>query len=100
MFFRLLIVFLRLQKYIKYVLEPIFRANKKGREGDLGKNEYTTLNSDMIKKITDTIPIPVKADGTYDIDKQIELSAKYEQIESIINELSERITELTNIIIV
>ena len=87
-------------KYIKYVLEPVFRANKKGREGDLGKNEYTTLNSDMIKKIKDTIPIPVKEDGTYDIDKQIELSAKYEQIESIINELSNRITELTNIIIV
>lgn len=37
-------------QYIKYVLEPLFRAHNKGREEDLGKNEYTTLNSDMIKK--------------------------------------------------
>lgn len=34
--------------YIKYVLEPIFRANKKGREGDLGKKRiyYIKLRYD------------------------------------------------------
>ena len=62
-------------KYIKYVLEPLFRAHKKGREWDLGKNEYTTLNSDMIKKITETIPIPIKDDGSFDIKMQKELQA-------------------------
>lgn len=86
-------------KYVKYVLEPIFRANKKGREGDLGKNEYTTLNSDMIKKMTDTIPIPIKSDGSFDLDKQRELATKYERIDTIKKELSEKLNELTNIVI-
>ena len=85
--------------YIKFVLEPIFRANKKGREGDLGKNEYTTLNSEMIKNLADTIPIPVKEDGTFDLAKQQELASKYEQIETIKRELSEKIKELTSIVI-
>lgn len=86
-------------KYIKYVLEPIFRANKKGREGDLGKNEYTTLNSDMIKKITDTIPIPIHEDGSNNLNKQIELADKYEQIQNIIKDLTEKIKEITGIIV-
>jgi len=86
-------------KYIKFVLEPIFRDNKKGREGDLGKNEYTTLNASMIKKLKDTIPIPVRDDGSYDLKKQKELAEKYEKIEDIKRGLSEKIIELTNIII-
>lgn len=85
--------------YIKFVLEPIFRANKKGREGDLGKNEYTTLNSDMIKKMKDTIPIPILSDGSYDLSKQKQLANKYEQIESIKQGLSNRIAEVTQIVI-
>lgn len=85
--------------YIKHVLEPIFRANKKGREGDLGKNEYTTLNSNMIKKMNDTIPIPLSEDGSYDIDKQRELAIKYEKLETIKTDLMNKIIELTNIVI-
>lgn len=86
-------------KYIKFVLEPIFRASKKGREGDLGKNEYTTLNSDMIKKLSDSIPIPVNEDGTFNLSKQIELSTRYEQIENIKTELQHKLIELTDIVI-
>lgn len=86
-------------KYIRFVLEPIFRANKKGREGDLGKNEYTTLNSDMIKKMKDTIPIPIKEDGSFDLEKQRELANRYEQIENIKTELKNKIDELTNIVV-
>lgn len=87
-------------KYVKYVLEPIFRANKKGREGDLGKNEYTTLNSDMIKKMKDTIPIPIKEDGSFDLDKQKELAKKYEQIDEIKKTLSEKIEDLIKIVVI
>lgn len=87
-------------KYVKYVLEPIFRANKKGREGDLGTNEYTTLNSDMIKKMKDTIPIPIKEDGSFDLDKQKELAKKYEQIEEIKKTLSEKIEDLIKIVVI
>ena len=86
-------------KYIKYVLEPLFRAHKTGREGDLGKNEYTTLNSDMIKKITETIPIPIKDDGSFDIKMQKELANRYEQIDEIKTELAQHIISLTDITI-
>lgn len=86
-------------KYIKYVLEPIFRSNKKGREGDLGKNEYTTLNTNMINKLKDTIPIPIKKDGAFDLKKQKELAAKYEQIETVKVELINKILQLTDIVI-
>lgn len=86
-------------KYIKWVLEPIFRKRKKGREGDLGKNEYTSLKPIAIKEMTDTIPIPVKEDGTFDLEKQKELAEKYEQIEIIKNELRNKIYELTSIVV-
>jgi type I restriction-modification system DNA methylase subunit len=35
--------------YIKYIVEPIFRSMKKGRFGNDGKNEYTTLPSFIFK---------------------------------------------------
>lgn len=86
-------------KYIKYVLEPIFRKRKKGREGDLGKNEYTSLKPIAVKKMKDTFPIPIKEDGSYDLIKQQELASKYEQIESIKTELANKILGLTDIVI-
>lgn len=85
--------------YLKYVLEPVFRANKKGREGDLGKNEYTTINSDMIKKITTTIPIPLDENGEYDLMKQKELAGKYKQIDDIKNMLKQKILQVTSIVV-
>lgn len=87
-------------RYVKYVLEPIFRRRKKGREGDLGKNEYTSLKPIAIKRMKDVIPIPVREDGTYDIDKQRELADKYEQIEEIKESLINRIIELTEIVVI
>ncbi|PBC73862.1 N-6 DNA methylase [Fibrobacter intestinalis] len=87
-------------KYIKYIIEPIFRKNIKGRQGDLGKNEYTTLNSDMIKKMKDKINIPIKEDGSFDLEMQKEIASKYEQIEMIKKNLSEKITKLMNVNIV
>jgi len=86
-------------KYIKYNLEPIFRKRKKGREGDLGKNEYTSLKPIAIKKMKDTISIPIKVDGSFDLIKQKELASKYEQIDIIKTELINKILQLTNIII-
>ncbi len=84
-------------KYIKYVLEPIFRKNKKGRLGDLGKNEYTTLNPDMIKKLKDKIPIPINKDGTFDLEAQKQIASRYDQIEMIKKNLTEKIERITNV---
>lgn len=86
-------------KYMKYVLEPIFRKRKKGREGNLGKNEYTSLKPIAIKRMKDTVPIPVKKDGTYDVQKQRELANKYEQIEDIKKNILEKIVELSEIVV-
>lgn len=86
-------------KYIAYVLEPIFRSSIKGRRGDKGKNEYTTLNKVMIMKIKEPIPIPVDKNGNYDLEKQKELVQKYDQIEEIKKHLVDKITELTSIVV-
>ena len=84
-------------RYIMHVAEPILRNKTKGRKGDLGKNEFTKLTPDMIKNTK--IPIPITEDGIYDLKKQIELSAKYDQINKIKSDLSKKLTELTNIVI-
>lgn len=86
-------------KYIKWIIEPIFRKNIKGRIGVNGKNEYTTLNSVMIKSIKEKIDIPIKADGSYDLEKQKELAQKYATIESIKQNLYTQIKELTAIVV-
>lgn len=85
--------------YLKYYLEPIFRANIKGRMGINGKNEYTKINSTMIKKLNLQIPIPVLPDGSFDIAKQKEIAQKYATIESIKQELYNQVLRLTNIVV-
>ena len=87
-------------KYIKYVLEPVFRKRKKGREGDLGKNEYTSLKPIAIKRMKDTIPIPIRDDGSYDIEMQKNLAEKYDQIEEIKTKLVNKIQELTEVLVI
>lgn len=87
-------------EYLKYHLEPIFRKNRKGRYGINGKNEYTKLNSTMIKKLNIEIPIPIKENGMYDIEKQKEIAQKIAAIESIKQDLCNKVIELTNISIV
>lgn len=86
--------------YIKFILEPIFRANIKGRLGINGKNEYTTLNTEMIKKIPQKLKIPIKPDGTFDLEKQKELAQKYATIDSIKDDIYNKVTQLTSMFIV
>ena len=87
-------------QYIRLMIEPIFRKNIKGRLGINGKNEYTTLNSAMIKSIKDKIQIPVKADGSFDLNKQKDLAQKFATIESIKENIHKQVRNLTNIIVV
>lgn len=86
--------------YLKYYLEPIFRSSVKGRLGIDGKNEYTKVNSTMIKKLNIVVPIPIKTDGTYDLEKQQELAQKYATIESIKENIQKQIEVLTSITVV
>ena len=86
--------------YLKYYLEPIFRKNKKGRLGAFGKNEFTKLNSTMIKNLNIKVPIPLTTDGFYDLEKQEEIAARYKQIDEIKQGLINKIIQLTSINVV
>ena len=65
--------------YVKYLLEPIFRELKKGREGSNGENEYTSLPPFMIKKVM--IDLPIDESGQLDLNAQKEISKKYLALE-------------------
>ena len=85
---------------MRLMIEPIFRRNIKGRLGINGKNEYTTLNSAMIKAIKEKIQIPIKADGSFDLDKQKDLAQKFATIEGIKENIRNQIEALTNIVVI
>lgn len=87
-------------EYIKYMLEPIFRNNIKGRLAEGEKNEYTTLSKEMIKAIKETIPIPINDKGEYDIEYQKEISNKIRSVNNIKKTVIGKIDELleTNMI--
>ncbi len=85
--------------YLKLIIEPIFRANIKGRMGINGKNEYTTLNSVMINRIEEKIKIPITPDGSFDLEKQKEIAQKYATIESIKQDLYNQVLRLINIVV-
>jgi len=73
--------------YLKNTLEPLFRANKKGRIGPNGKNEYTTLPPFMIENIS--VKMPINSNGEFDVDAQKEIVEKI----NFISDLKQRINE-------
>lgn len=77
-------------EYIKRILEPIFRENVKGREGVGGKNEYTKINSTMIKDLNIKINFPLNEEDKIDIEKQKEIVSKYEAIEEMKSSILEK----------
>lgn len=58
------------------MLETNSFSDPKGYLGNEDKNEYITLNSTIIKAIREKIQIPIKADGSFDLDKQKDLAPK------------------------
>lgn len=86
--------------YLKYFLEPIFRNNTKGRMGINGKNEYTKINSNMIKNLNILVPIPITEDGSFDLSKQQKLSMKMATIETLKENICNQISALTSIVVI
>lgn len=78
--------------YLKYILEPIFRELKKGREGANGENEYTSLPPFMIKNVK--IVLPTNQDGTPDLKAQSEIAKKYIALEQYKKDISEKLAVL------
>lgn len=66
-------------QYARFVLEPIFRSAKKGRVGENGENEYTSLPPFMVQTLQ--IPVPVDSEGKISLSAQNEIAEKYLTIE-------------------
>lgn len=64
--------------FIKYTIEPILRGKKKGRAGHNGQNEFTKLSYFILDNIK--IKMPILESGDYDLEKQIEISLKYNKL--------------------
>ncbi len=80
--------------YIKFALEPLLRRAKKGRIGDNGENEYTSLPPFMLKDIE--VGIPVDEAGKISLDIQREIAASYLAIEQYRREILGKLDALFN----
>ncbi|MEG1925859.1 MAG: N-6 DNA methylase [Ruthenibacterium sp.] len=78
--------------YMKFALEPLFRQAKKGRVGDNGENEYTSLPPFMLKGIE--VGIPVDESGKISIGLQREIAASYLSIEQYRAETADKLNML------
>lgn len=80
--------------YIKFALQPLFRQAKKGRVGDNGENEYTSLPPFMLNDIE--VCIPVDETGEISLDLQREIAASYLAIEQYRREILSKLDALLN----
>ena len=85
-------------EYAKYTLEPIFRELKKGRQGDNGENEYTSLPPFMIQSVK--FAVPVDHNGEPWLEKQKEITAGYVTLEQTKEIVVEQIANLSQVSIV
>lgn len=79
-------------QYIRYVLEPIFRELKMGRAGDNGENEYTSLPP--FRVMNAKFSIPIRVDGTFDLDAQKAIAQKYVFIDQMKDTIREKLDSL------
>lgn len=85
-------------EYAKYTLEPIFRELKKGRQGDNGENEYTSLPPFMIQSVK--FAVPVDHDGEPWLEKQKEIASGYVTLEQTKETVVEQIANLSQVSVV
>lgn len=80
--------------YMKFALEPLFRQAKKGRVGDNGENEYTSLPPFMLHNIE--VGIPVDGTGKISIGLQREIATMYDAVEQYRREVLSKLDMLLN----
>ena len=81
--------------FLRYLIEPIFRSNVKGRLAENGKNEYTKLYQNMIEDLE--IPLPTDKKGNIDLEKQNEIMLKYDILMKIKRNLNEQLEKILNV---
>ena len=74
-------------EYVKVVLEPVFRELKKGRQGDNGENEYTSLPPFMIQNVS--VPMPVDDDGNLLLPEQQRIANLHESLSNVKEQVKE-----------
>jgi hypothetical protein len=79
--------------FAKNVLEPVFRELKKGRMGEKGQNEYTSLPPFMVADVT--FDIPIDCLGNFDVSAQREIADRYTLLEEIRKELRQKHIEIS-----
>jgi type I restriction-modification system DNA methylase subunit len=79
-------------RYLRYILEPIFRNLAKGRKGDKGEDEFTKLYPSMIENVD--IPLPIDGDGNISLVFQQEIAQMYTTIEQYRGEVLRKIDNL------
>ena len=83
-------------RYMKHLLEPLFRAAKKGREGDGGENEYTSLPPHMVKRIE--VELPIDENDNIDFDIQNERAAALatvDEVRNAVKQCSEKVRDIS-----
>ena len=84
--------------YAKYILEPIFREIKKGREGANGENEYTSLPPFMVNNVV--FPVPVDENGEPDLTAQKEIARRYTTIGQVKEAVAEKRFTIADAVVV
>ncbi|NFL41821.1 restriction endonuclease subunit S [Clostridium botulinum] len=83
------------EEYLKYIIQPIFRNNVRGRKGPNGQNEFTKISREIIKNLL--VPIPINEDGSFDLNSQKEIANKYIKIQIIKSSLCKKIDSVLDI---
>ncbi len=81
--------------YVKGVLEPLLRAEKKGRVGDKGENEYSSLTPSMIADIK--IPFPIDENGRVSLELQREKARQFLLANQLRDEIAQKQERIRNI---
>ena len=78
--------------HLSYFLYILNRDLSKYYAGE-GSNRRITVN--IIQNVS--VPVPIKKNGNFDIDKQIEIAQKYKKLEDIKNKLKEEMQILSEV---
>lgn len=78
--------------YLKCIIQPLLRENRKGREGHNGQNEFTKLSTTLLKSLE--IKVPICAYGSFDLEAQKTIAEQYMIIEGIIKKLCNKIIDI------
>ena len=81
-------------EYLKYIMQPIFRKNIRGRKGPNGENEFTKIGKSIIEDLL--IPIPVDENKEYSYEKQTQIANEYKKLEKIREHIILKINDVIN----